>query len=184
MRRAVVTSAATAAGVVLLLSLKPHDAAGPAPVISSGAGAGAAPGAGSDVSVPSNAPTGAASAAPPGSAGSAAPSASAAPPGSAGQSSAAAAGATRKVSGDTVNTRYGPVQVQVTLAGSRITAVDVVKYPNAERRDREINTSALPVLNQEAISAQNAGIDVVTGATYTSDGYIRSLQSALDRAKG
>ncbi|RKT12309.1 FMN-binding protein [Streptomyces sp. 1114.5] len=169
MRRAVVTSAATAAGVVLLLSLKPHEAAGPPPVIGSGAGAGTGSGSGSgtgsgsgsDVSAPSGAP------------GSAAPSASAAP-----------AGATRKVSGDTVNTRYGPVQVQVTLAGSRITAVDVVKYPNSERRDREINSSALPVLNQEAISAQNAQIDVVSGATYTSDGYVRSLQSALDRAKG
>ncbi|MFE7633313.1 FMN-binding protein [Kitasatospora sp. NPDC057518] len=161
MRRAVVTSAATAAGVVLLLSLKPHEAAGPAPVIGSGAGTGS--GSGSDVSQPSNAP------------GSPAPSASV---------SATGTGATRKVSGDTVNTRYGPVQVQVTLAGSRITAVDVVKYPNSERRDREINSSALPVLNQEAISAQSAAIDVVSGATYTSDGYVRSLQSALDRAKG
>ncbi|WP_049660509.1 FMN-binding protein [Kitasatospora sp. MY 5-36] len=163
MRRAVVTSAATAAGVVLLLSLKPHEAAGPAPVIGSGAGTGSGSGTGSDVSQPSNAP------------GSPAPSASA---------SATGTGATRKVSGDTVNTRYGPVQVQVTLAGSRITAVDVVKYPNSERRDREINSSALPVLNQEAISAQSAAIDVVSGATYTSDGYVRSLQSALDRAKG
>ncbi|MFF2122204.1 FMN-binding protein [Kitasatospora sp. NPDC058184] len=165
MRRAVVTSAATAAGVVLLLSLKPHEAAGPAPVIGSGAGTGSGSGSGtgSDVSQPSNAP------------GSPAPSASV---------SATGTGATRKVSGDTVNTRYGPVQVQVTLAGSRITAVDVVKYPNSERRDREINSSALPVLNHEAISAQSAAIDVVSGATYTSDGYVRSLQSALDRAKG
>ncbi|MGW3043307.1 FMN-binding protein [Kitasatospora sp. NPDC001159] len=168
MRRAIVTSAATAAGVVLLLSLKPHQATGPAPVISSGAGS-----SGSD--------SGSASAS-----GSASGSGSGS--GSTGTSSAAPApapsgGATRKVSGDTVNTRYGPVQVQVTLAGSRITAVDVVKYPNEERRDREINSSALPVLNQETISAQSAQIDVVSGATYTSDGYVRSLQSALDRAK-
>ncbi|MFD8706883.1 FMN-binding protein [Kitasatospora sp. NPDC059648] len=156
MRRAVVTSAATAAGVVLLLSLKPHEATGSAPVISSGSGSGSGT-------------TGAADTSP-------APSASPAP--------AAGGGATRKVSGDTVNTRYGPVQVQVTLAGSRITSVDVVKYPTQDRRDREINADALPVLNQEAISAQNARIDAVSGATYTSDGYIRSLQSALDRAKG
>lgn len=170
MRRAVVTSAATAAGVVLLLSLKPHEAPGPAPVIGSGSGSGSGSGtgvgvgsgagSGTDVSGASNGP---------------APSASA---------SASATGAARKVSGDTVNTRYGPVQVQVTLAGRRITAVDVVKYPNSERRDREINSSALPVLNQEAIAAQSARIDVVSGATYTSDGYVRSLQSALDRAKG
>ncbi|MEU1290455.1 FMN-binding protein [Kitasatospora sp. NPDC005856] len=174
MRRTVVTSAATAAGVVLLLSLKPHEASGPAPVIGSGAGtgsgtavgSGAGTGSGTDVSGSSNAP-----------AASASPSASA-------SASASATGTTRKVSGDTVNTRYGPVQVQVTLAGSRITAVDVVRYPNSERRDREINSSALPVLNQEAIAAQSARIDVVSGATYTSDGYVRSLQSALDRAEG
>jgi uncharacterized protein with FMN-binding domain len=167
MRRAIVTSAATAAGVVLLLSLKPHQTAGPAPVISSGAGS-----SGSDSGSASTSESGSGS----GSTGaSSAPSAAPAP--------ASSGGTTRKVSGDTVNTRYGPVQVQVTLAGSRITSVDVVKYPNEERRDREINSSALPVLNQEAISAQNAQIDVVSGATYTSDGYVRSLQSALDRAK-
>ncbi|WP_316525595.1 FMN-binding protein [Kitasatospora brasiliensis] len=171
MRRAVVTSAATAAGVVLLLSLKPHEAAGPTPVIGTGSGSG------TDVSQPSAAQPSAGTGAAPGS--SAGSSAAPAPSGS-----AAPSGATRKVSGNTVNTRYGPVQVQVTLAGSRITAVDVVKYPNSERRDREINSSALPVLNQEAISAQSAHIDVVSGATYTSDGYVRSLQSALDRAKG
>ncbi|MGW2371941.1 MULTISPECIES: FMN-binding protein [Kitasatospora] len=160
MRRAVVTSAATAAGVVLLLSLKPHETTGAAPVISSGAGAGSSSGSGS------------------GTTGAADTSASPTP------APASGGGATRKVSGDTVNTRYGPVQVQVTLAGSRITTVDVVKYPTQDRRDREINADALPVLNQEAISAQNAQIDAVSGATYTSDGYIRSLQSALDRAKG
>ncbi|MEU6971510.1 FMN-binding protein [Kitasatospora aureofaciens] len=164
MRRAVVTSAATAAGVVLLLSLKPHEATGSAPVISSGSGSGSASGSGSGAGT-----TGAADTTP-------GRSASPAP--------ATGGGATRKVSGDTVNTRYGPVQVQVTLAGSRITTVDVVKYPTQDRRDREINADALPVLNQEAISAQNAQIDAVSGATYTSDGYIRSLQSALDRAKG
>ncbi|MFJ9844425.1 FMN-binding protein [Kitasatospora sp. NPDC101155] len=165
MRRAVVTGAATAAGVVLLLSLKPHQAAGPAPVISSGAGSSGSDSGSASTSGAGSGSTGAASA----------PSAAPAP--------ASSGGTTRKISGDTVNTRYGPVQVQVTLAGSRITTVDVVKYPNEERRDREINSGALPVLNQEAISAQSARIDVVSGATYTSDGYVRSLQSALDRAK-
>ncbi|MFD9689324.1 FMN-binding protein [Kitasatospora sp. NPDC059088] len=164
MRRAVVTSAATAAGVVLLLSLKPHQATGNAPVISSGAGSSSGADSGSGSGSSSGSGTGSASPAP-------APA-------------SAAGGATRKVSGDTINTRYGPVQVQVTLAGSRITGVDVVKYPTEDRRDREINADALPTLNQEAISAQNAQIDAVSGATYTSDGYIRSLQSALDRAKG
>ncbi|MFJ2863241.1 FMN-binding protein [Kitasatospora sp. NPDC087314] len=169
MRRAVVTSAATAAGVVLLLSLKPHDAAGPTPVISSTGGSGSS----------SGAAAGSAGAASGASDASAAPSGSASAPAASG---AGGAGGTRKVTGDAVNTRYGPVQVEVTLAGSRITAVDVVKYPTEDRRDRAINSTALPLLNQEAIAAQSAQVDVVSGATFTSDGYVRSLQSALDRA--
>ncbi|MFD7587186.1 FMN-binding protein [Kitasatospora sp. NPDC059811] len=172
MRRAVVTSAATAAGVVLLLSLKPHGAAGPAPVISSG-GTGSSGTAGSSGGAGSSGTAAGASDA------TAGPSVSPSAPAA---GAAAGAGGTRKVTGDAVNTRYGPVQVEVTLAGSRITTVDVVKYPTEDRRDREINSSALPLLNQEAIAAQSAGIDVVSGATFTSDGYVRSLQSALDRA--
>jgi uncharacterized protein with FMN-binding domain len=54
--------------------------------------------------------------------------------------------------------------------------------PANNRRDLEINNEALPILNEEALSAQSAQIDTVSGATYTSDGYIRSLQSALDKA--
>lgn len=70
----------------------------------------------------------------------------------------------------------------MTLAGKKITKIDVVRYPAESGRDRSINSYALPVLNQEAIAAQSAAIDVVSGATYTSDGYTRSLQSALDKA--
>ncbi|WP_371521796.1 FMN-binding protein [Kitasatospora sp. NBC_01300] len=182
MRRAVVTGAATAAGVVLLLSLKPHGAAGPAPVISSGgtgsSGTGSSGTAGSSGAGSSGTAAGASDA-------TAGPSGAPTAPatgGTGGNSGSGGSGGTRKVTGDAVNTRYGPVQVEVTLAGSRITAVDVVKYPTEDRRDREINSSALPLLNQEAIAAQSAGIDVVSGATFTSDGYVRSLQSALDRA--
>ncbi|GAA1099545.1 hypothetical protein GCM10009663_47860 [Kitasatospora arboriphila] len=72
--------------------------------------------------------------------------------------------------------------MKVTLDGSRITNVDVVQYPSNDHRDQEINSYALPLLNQEAIAAQSARIDVVSGATFTSDGYTRSLQSALDKA--
>ncbi|MFJ2810478.1 FMN-binding protein [Kitasatospora sp. NPDC087271] len=174
MRRAVVTGAATAAGVVLLLSLKPHGATGPAPVISSG-GTGSSGAAGSSGTGSSGTAAGASDA-------TAGPSGSPTAPATGGSGGTGGTGGTRKVTGDAVNTRYGPVQVEVTLAGSRITAVDVVKYPTEDRRDREINSSALPLLNQEAIAAQSAGIDVVSGATFTSDGYVRSLQSALDRA--
>ncbi|MFD9591271.1 FMN-binding protein [Kitasatospora sp. NPDC059973] len=175
MRRAVLASTVTAAGVVLLLSLKPHGSASP----------GAAPVIGSD-------PGGTASAAPvtPGgsSAGGSSAGASSSGASSSGDSSpSAAAGAgnasgTRVVTGNAVDTRYGPVQVRITLSGGRITKAEVVQYPSESRRDLEINQFALPRLNQEAVSAQSARVDAVAGATYTSEGYQRSLQSALDQA--
>jgi uncharacterized protein with FMN-binding domain len=86
------------------------------------------------------------------------------------------------VTGDTAQTRWGPVQVQLTVQGGTITDVSVVQYPNGNRRDQEINANALPILVKETLSAQNANIDMVTGATVTSDGYLTSLQSALDQA--
>jgi uncharacterized protein with FMN-binding domain len=89
---------------------------------------------------------------------------------------------TRTLTGDTINTRYGPVQVRVTLSGSRLTDVSPVQLPQDSSRDIEIDNQAVPILLQEALSAQSANIDSVSGATYTSDGYIRSLQSALDKA--
>ncbi|MDH6140974.1 uncharacterized protein with FMN-binding domain [Kitasatospora sp. GP30] len=161
MRRMIVTSAATAAGIVLLLSLKPHGSASAQslPVISSDTGAASAPSPAPSGSGTSNGPT-------------------------SGSSSPAtpAAGGTRTITGSAVDTRYGPVQVRVTLAGSKLTKVDVLQYPSESNRDEEINTYALPQLNQEAIAAGTAQIDSVSGATYTSDGYTRSLQSALDQA--
>ena len=86
------------------------------------------------------------------------------------------------MTGDAVDTRYGPIQVQVTLSGTKITNVEVLEYPTDSPRDQEINSYALPELDQEVLSAQSAQIDVVSGATYSSDGYIQSLQSALDKA--
>lgn len=88
----------------------------------------------------------------------------------------------RTVTGDTVDTRWGPVQVQVELSGSTITSVRVLQAPNDNPRDVQISDYALPVLTEEALAAQSASIDAVSGATFTSDGYIRSLQSALDQA--
>ena len=86
------------------------------------------------------------------------------------------------VTGAAAQTRWGPVQVRLTLANGTITAVDVVQYPNGNSRDREINDDALPVLVQETITAQSAQVDMVSGATVTSTGYLQSLQSALDQA--
>jgi uncharacterized protein with FMN-binding domain len=79
-------------------------------------------------------------------------------------------------------TRWGAVQVEITVSDGKITAAEAVEYPQANARDRQINASALPVLAQEATQAQSADIDAVSGATVTSDGYIQSLQSAIDQA--
>jgi uncharacterized protein with FMN-binding domain len=87
------------------------------------------------------------------------------------------------VTGEVASTQWGPVQVQLTLQSGKITGVTVLQYPNGNHRDAEINDYALPILIDETTKAQSAQIDMVSGATVTSDGYIRSLQSALDQAK-
>ncbi|MEV6350894.1 FMN-binding protein [Actinoplanes sp. NPDC051851] len=84
--------------------------------------------------------------------------------------------------GDTISTREGDVQVVITVASGKITGVTVPVYPSGEQRHEEINAAALPVLVEETLAAQSADIDGVSGATYTSDGYKQSLQSALDAA--
>jgi len=85
--------------------------------------------------------------------------------------------------GASTNTRFGPVQVQITVAGGQITDVQVPEYPSSNPRDRQINQRALPVLVSETTAAQSADIDMVSGATYTSEGYAQSLQSAIDQAR-
>ncbi|MCZ0990129.1 FMN-binding protein [Streptomyces diastatochromogenes] len=89
---------------------------------------------------------------------------------------------TKSITGDTVQTRWGPVQVRVTIKSGTLTDVTAVSYPQDNPRDQEINSYALPQLRREALAAQSAQIDTVSGATYTSDGYRQSLQSALDSA--
>ncbi len=84
--------------------------------------------------------------------------------------------------GSVAQTRWGPVQVAITVTSGKITTVSVPIYPNGNGRDQEINATALPILTQETLSAQSASIDTVSGATVTSDGYLQSLQSALDAA--
>ncbi|MGW7683114.1 FMN-binding protein [Kribbella sp. NPDC054772] len=91
--------------------------------------------------------------------------------------------ASATVTGQVAQTQWGPVQVQLTVQSGKITAVNVVQYPNGNHRDAEINDYALPILINETVQAQSAQIDMVSGATVTSDGYIRSLQSALDQSK-
>ncbi|MGY4926841.1 FMN-binding protein [Streptomyces sp. 900105755] len=93
-------------------------------------------------------------------------------------SSSAAASSGTVVKGTTVDTDKGPVQVQVTFDGDRISAVTMLQQPNHPQ-----TTAAVPVLVAETLKAQSADIDTVSGATITSDGYKESLQAAID-AKG
>lgn len=157
LRRIVLASAATVSGMVLLLSLKPHTT----PAV---AGLTPSPAPFSSSSAPATAGTSGGATGPGGSSGS--------------------ASGTRTLTGDSVQTRYGPVQVRVTLADGKITDVTAVEYPQENPRDQQINSYAVPELTREALTAQSAAIDTVSGATYTSDGYRRSLQSALDSASG
>ncbi|MDX6302616.1 MAG: hypothetical protein QOF53_3830 [Nocardioidaceae bacterium] len=83
--------------------------------------------------------------------------------------------------GSAYDVGYGTVQVRVTLHGRRITGVTALRLP-AGGRSSDISGYAAPRLRQEALSAQSAHIDTVSGASYTSAGYASSLQSALDRA--
>lgn len=148
MRKAALTTVSTVAGVVLLLSLKPHvnttTAVAALPPSPSQSSSGAAPS-------PSTSHT-------------------------------ASAGPTGTYTGDTINTRYGPVQLAVTLSKGKITAVKALQTPSGDGRSQQIASYAVPQLTNETLEAQNAQIDTVSGATYTSDGYVQSLQSALDKA--
>ncbi len=89
---------------------------------------------------------------------------------------------TGTVTGDVAQTRWGPVQVQLDMEGSTITHVSVLQYPDQNGRDVEISNYALPKLIQETLDEQGSNISMVSGATYTSQGYVQSLQSALDQA--
>ncbi|MFN8184240.1 MAG: FMN-binding protein [Candidatus Nanopelagicales bacterium] len=90
--------------------------------------------------------------------------------------------ASRSVTGPAVQTQWGPVQVQITVSGTQISDVEVLQYPNNNPRDQQINDYALPILVDQTIEAQSADIDMVSGATVTSSGYLQSLQAALDEA--
>ena len=84
--------------------------------------------------------------------------------------------------GDAVSTRFGDVQVEITVTNGKVTKSSVTQVPWSNGRDQEINSYAVPILNSETVDAQSANIDMVSGATYTSNGYVGSLQSAIDQA--
>ncbi|NUP35474.1 MAG: FMN-binding protein [Streptomyces sp.] len=160
MRKAALTTVSTVAGVVLLLSLKPH--------VNTTTAVAAQPPSPSQSQSQSQSSSGTSS----GGASSPSPS----------TSHTTSAGPTGTYTGDTINTRYGPVQLAVTLSKGKITAVKALQTPSGDGRSQQIASYAVPQLTNETLSAQNAQIDAVSGATYTSDGYVQSLQSALDKA--
>ncbi|HEX6499947.1 MAG TPA: FMN-binding protein [Micromonosporaceae bacterium] len=86
------------------------------------------------------------------------------------------------VTGPAVDTPYGPVQVKVSFANGKIADVQAVQTPNDRRRSVAINGYAAPILRQEVLQAQSANVDLVSGATTTSEAYLQSLQAAIDRA--
>jgi uncharacterized protein with FMN-binding domain len=86
--------------------------------------------------------------------------------------------------GQPVSMRWGTVQVQVTVSGGRITDISALQLPDGDPRSSQISQYAEPYLRESALQAQSAAVDVVSGATYTSQAYARSLQSALDQASG
>jgi uncharacterized protein with FMN-binding domain len=107
------------------------------------------------------------------------------PPTSSGTSPSAAPpsqGASGTFTGQDVPNRFGDVQVQVVVANGRITAVNALHLPSDRAQSAYISQVAGPLLHDEALQAQSARIDVISGATYTSDSYAQSLESAVQQA--
>ncbi|MFJ9726337.1 FMN-binding protein [Streptomyces sp. NPDC101209] len=188
-RHALLATAGAVSGIVLLLALKPTTdpalarADAPAPTLT--AQAPASPSASEHSAPPSPSKTPdrkrtSSSSARPSRTASAAPTRTSSAPSA--PKTTSAAPTTRTVTGTTAQTKYGPVQVRITLTGGRITAASAVQYPDETARSKDINATAVPKLDQETLQAQSARIDTVSGATYTSAGYKQSLQSALDKA--
>jgi uncharacterized protein with FMN-binding domain len=161
MRRVALALVGTIAGLFALLSFKANGvstSATPAAITATGPDTGSSSGAGTPSS---GTPTST---------------------GKSSTSSGSSSTSTKTVTGDSVDTRWGPVQVRITVKNGSLSSVTAIEYPVTNGRDQEINAVAIPTLTKETIAAGNAKIDMVSGATYTSQGYIGSLQSALDKA--
>jgi uncharacterized protein with FMN-binding domain len=86
--------------------------------------------------------------------------------------------------GDTADAFYGNIQIKVTVSSGKISDVAFLQYPNDRETSVQINSQAMPLLKQEAIIAQSANVDIISGATQTSMAFIQSLRSALSKAQG
>jgi uncharacterized protein with FMN-binding domain len=159
MKRIVLAIAGTVAGLAALLSFKSHSALSGSRALPRAALPGTTPA----TSAPAKPGT------------SSAPSSPSAAPSS-------ASTATRTIPGQAIQTQYGVVQVQVVVSGNKIKNVSFLQLTAYDPRSQEINSAAAPILLQQTLTAQSSQIDGVSGATYTSEGYVQSLQSALDQA--
>jgi len=101
---------------------------------------------------------------------------------SSGSGSGSTAAQGTKVAGDVVQTRWGPVQVQITVSGKKIVAAEVLQVPWNNQVDMQINSYVVPIYNKDAVDRQSSKFDMVSGATVTWQGYTSSLQSAIDKA--
>jgi uncharacterized protein with FMN-binding domain len=159
MRRVILAVTGTIAGLVALLSFKSHVPSAPVAATTGGTGgtssSSSASGGGQTEVVPGAFPQGSIARNLP-------------------------AGETA-VDGKVANTAYGPVQIQLIKRAGKIVKVAVLVQPTNTLHDVQIGEFAFPKLISETLAAQNGKIDAVSGATYTSAGYIRSLQSALDK---
>lgn len=177
MKRVLAALFGTVTGLVVLLNFKTHPvsvANPPVATTTTGNGTGSAGSAGSSgrSQHPSSGPGASSTSGPATSGPATSPKKSTRPSSSSG---------TKTYTGAAVDTQYGPVQVRITVTNGKLVSADAIVYPNEQPRDQEINYYAIPALEQEAVRAGSAQIDMISGATYTSEGYIQSLQSALDK---
>ena len=175
MRRAILTLGSTAAGLAALLSFKTHSS------VADVAEPGASPAAASAAATPAASGTAPAKAKAKASS-TASPMKMKAKASASPMSGSGGSTATRTITGAVETTMYGPMQVKVTLEGQKITNVSVVQETNDGQESQQIDSFSIPKLTAETLAAQSARIDTVSGATTTSQGYIGSLQSALDQA--
>lgn len=85
--------------------------------------------------------------------------------------------------GSTEDVFYGDIQIRAEIAEGRLSSIEFLKYPNDQRTSIRINTEMMPILIQEAIQKQSSEVDIVSGATDSSEGFRRSLANALGQAK-
>ena len=111
-----------------------------------------------------------------------APSASAAPTPTPDPTPAPKVAKDQTVTGATAQTRWGPVQVQITVKDGKIVDAVGLQYPNGDRRSQWISDQAIPWLVEETLSEQIANVQIIGGATYTSNGWRQSLASAMQKA--